>query len=86
MEFPRVCAGIVHDWIYASHAVARDVADWIYRDICERVGIGIVCRNVEFRALRLFGGAAWRSHGEDDQREARALGWLEIGGVYIIKP
>lgn len=80
MEVPRVAAALAHDWLYAAHVTDRKTADMIYRVICRRVRIGRVRSGVEYRALRYFGGKAWKSHGKDDQIFARAHGALELEG------
>lgn len=78
LEVPRIAAALAHDWLYASHAVDRATADAIYREICRMVGIGWLRRGVEYGALRLFGDAAFRAHGPNDQYSANQLGSLEI--------
>jgi len=78
MEVPRVAAALGHDWIYASHLVDRATADAIYREICRMVGIGWLRRGVEYRTLRLCGGAAWYSHGQSDITFARSHGAIEL--------
>ena len=61
---PRVAAALAHDWLYASHVVDRETADKIYRELQKVLGIGCFSRNTEYYTLRLFGGAAWRSHND----------------------
>jgi hypothetical protein len=78
MEVPRVAAALAHDWIYASHAVDRKTADAIYREICRKLRIIWLRRSVEYRTLRLVGGAAWYSHGPSDVTFARSHGAIEI--------
>lgn len=78
LEVPRVAAALAHDWLYASHAVGRADADAIYREICRMVGIGWLRRGVEYLALRLCGGAAWRSHGNNYITFARSHGAVEL--------
>ena len=78
LEAPRVAAALAHDWLYASHAVDRTVADAIYREVCRMVGIGWLRRGVEYLALRLCGGAAWWSHGQSDITFARSHGAVEL--------
>lgn len=78
MEVPRVAAALAHDWLYASHAVDRKTADAIFRKICRMVGIAWIRRAVEYRTLRIFGAAAWYSHGPKDIISARSHGAIEI--------
>ena len=78
MEVPRVAAALAHDWLYAAHVCDRATADMIFREVCKLVGLGAIRRNVEYYALRVAGGAAWKSHGAADQEFARAHGALVI--------
>ena len=71
MEVPRIAAALAHDWLYAAHVTSRETADKIFLALCERVGIGALRRRVEYTALRMFGGAAWDSHGAADISFAR---------------
>ena len=80
MSVPRVAAALAHDWLYAAHVCDRAVADEIYRILCKRVGISGFCAGTEYYTLRLFGGSAWKSHGEEDQNAARKCGMLVLEG------
>ena len=84
MEVPRVAAALAHDWLYAAHVCDRATADEIFREVCKLVGLGAIRRNVEYYALRVAGGAAWKSHGAADQEFARAHGALVINGKTLI--
>lgn len=53
-------AGCVHDWGYRGN-LPRDVADKVYREILEGMGMGKVRRNARYRALRLFGGSSYKA-------------------------
>lgn len=83
MEVPRVAAALAHDWLYAAHVCDRATADEIFREICRMVGVGWVRRQTEYTALRWCGGAAWRSHGADDESFARAHGALALEGKLL---
>lgn len=83
MEIPRVAAALAHDWLYAAHVCDRALADAIYRAICLAVGMSSIRAGVEYRALRLFGSSAWKSHGVADQTSARALGHLVLDGSVV---
>ena len=80
MEVPRVAAALAHDWLYAAHVCDRATADEIFREVCKLVELGAIRRNVEYYALRVAGGAAWNSHGAEDQEFARAHGALVLDG------
>lgn len=80
MEVPRVAAALAHDWLYAAHVCDRATADEIFREICRMVGLSALRYNTEYWTLRVAGGAAWKSHGADDQEFARAHGALMLDG------
>ena len=62
-----------------ADASRRYVMPALYPDI---IWYGILSsvstRTVEHRALRLFGGSAWRSHGAADQDRAADLGTITL--------
>lgn len=74
---PRVAAALAHDWLYASHAVDRETADEIYRELQKILGIGFFSRNTEYYTLRFFGGAAWKSH-DDSTHIANQFGVIKV--------
>lgn len=74
---PRVAAALAHDWLYASHAVDRELSDKIYRELQKVLGIGFFSRNTEYYTLRLFGGAAWKSH-DDSTHIANQFGVIKV--------
>lgn len=78
LEAPRIAAALAHDWLYAAHVCDRKTADLIYRTILCVVGFAPWRATIEYAALRLAGGAAWRSHGADDEKFALAHGALAI--------
>ena len=84
MEVPRVAASLAHDWLYAAHVCDRATADMIFREICRMVGLSALRYNTEYWTLRVAGGAAWNSHGLEDQEFARAHGALVINGKTLI--
>ena len=82
MEIPRLAAALAHDWLYASHKTSRETADMIYRAICRKMGISALRAAVEYRALRMFGGGAWKGHIADEAF-ARTHGALFVNGSLI---
>lgn len=74
MEVPRVAAALAHDWLYAAHVCKRAEADQVFKVLCKMVELSAVRIAVEYSALKWFGGAAWRSHGPNDEAFARARG------------
>lgn len=71
-------AGVVHDYLYRNGGtqgwkrgdpgMRRSDADAIHRRILELTGASWVLRAVSYRALRLFGGGAWREVGRRADR------------------
>ena len=80
LEAPRVAAALAHDLLYALKVCERKTADMVYREICRMVGIGKVCRNVEYAALRACGWVAWNGHTEKDRDFAREHGAFVLEG------
>ena len=74
LETPRIAAALAHDWLYAAHVCKRAEADQVFKVLCKMVELSAVRIAVEYSALKWFGGAAWRSHGPNDEAFARALG------------
>lgn len=81
LEAPRFVAALVHDWLYAAHVTTRAEADAIYRAILRAVGVAGWRCAIEYAALRLAGGAAWKSHGPEDRTAARLVGYIEFDNV-----
>lgn len=82
-EVPRVAAALAHDWLYTAHLTDRKMADQIYRVICLAVKMSKARATIEYDALRLFGGSAWKSHGAADEAAARSHGHLVINGQVV---
>lgn len=56
-------AGVIHDYLYRTPAgLSRETCDTIHRRILELTGASWFKRQSAYRALRLFGGAAWEAH------------------------
>lgn len=54
-------AGAVHDWLYASHLVDKDVADRIYQEALIAYGIDPFYADMRWRAVRDYGSGAYES-------------------------
>lgn len=83
LQYPRVIAGIPHDWLYKAHITSRRVADAIFREILVDLGFPIWKAWVEWFALRLFGWFAWLSHDEMDNEAGVNEGLLNVNGQDI---
>jgi len=59
MESPRICAAIVHDWLYdvGGDDADRKTADVLYKDYNIALGMTKFTAIVEYHAIRLFGGS-----------------------------
>ena len=66
-DSPRIIAALAHDYLYAKQPVARKAADQIYRDMQIMLGISAWKARIEYRALRWFGGIAWRNAQKEVQ-------------------
>jgi hypothetical protein len=53
-------AAVIHDYLYTSHTVPRDVADAVLREASAVTGVPGWRRWSMWAAVRLFGGAAWK--------------------------
>lgn len=74
----RLPAATVHDWLYASHAVPRFVADLVFFRLLLANGMPPIRALADWWAVARFGASAWASHGEDEQRRARERGSIHI--------
>jgi hypothetical protein len=52
-------AGTIHDKIYGSHEVERDIADQVLREMLLIEGAPEAEADAFFEAVRLFGGSHW---------------------------
>ena len=53
---------IVHDWLYRTCGLGcydREDVDRLFRDIMKDEGVSAWRREVAYRGVRIFGGAAW---------------------------
>ena len=82
----RLPAATAHDWLYASHAAAKWVADLVFLWLLLRNGFPPVAAIADWWAVARFGGGAWRSHGPDENRRTRPLGGLSLFGLPICQP
>ena len=64
-----VDAALVHDYLYVVQKIEnvwieRATADDVFRDICERAGMGFIKRRICYRGVRLGGWAAYNPRAE----------------------
>lgn len=52
-------AAVIHDYLYSSHLVPRDVADSVLREASAITGVPAWRRQMMWAGVRLFGGSHW---------------------------
>jgi len=52
---------VIHDYLYTSKEMGRDRADYFFLLMMKELGVGAIKRRVMHRAVRMFGGFAWRN-------------------------
>lgn len=57
---PWSAAAVLHDWLYSTHQVSRKDADGIFLRVMLASGTKLWRAAVAYRAVRIFGGSAWR--------------------------
>lgn len=55
-------AAWIHDELYWAQWTTREEADRVFREAMEFSGVGMIARATIYRAVRLFGGFAWRAN------------------------
>lgn len=62
-------AAVVHDELYTTGEATREQADAVLLEAMETEGVGFFTRHTIYRAVRLFGWAAWNEHRKDDMKK-----------------
>tara|TARA_R110000824_G_scaffold14186_1_gene60621 strand:+ start:137 stop:529 length:393 start_codon:yes stop_codon:yes gene_type:complete len=57
-----LCAGLIHDWLYRTGKVTRQLADQIHRHVMRSHGVGAYRSGKMHLALRCVGWIAWKQH------------------------
>ena len=73
-----LAAALVHDWIYASHALWKWLADLIFYALMRRYGVPRRKAIAFWWAVSRFGADAWYGHDGVDNAFARAKGSWRI--------
>jgi hypothetical protein len=55
-------AALIHDGLYASEIIPRDVADDLFLEMMETLGVKSWRRKLMYQAVRIGGGAVWKKH------------------------
>lgn len=64
MEGNYVPGAVIHDGLYASQKVSKEVADTIFLDIMKQSNVGYVKRTSMYLAVKVFGGKDWKEANE----------------------
>ena len=64
-----VVASLIHDALYASQKLPRELADDIFLDLMKQHEVGYLKRQTMYYAVRIAGWYAWRKHEEPEIEE-----------------
>ena len=53
-------AALVHDVLYASQKVSKQISDKIFLDIMKQSNVGYIKRTSMYLAVKIFGGKDWK--------------------------
>ena len=53
-------AAVIHDFLYDQQFTTRRTADKLFNQAMKDEGVGTYHRRIIYRAVRLFGGLAWK--------------------------
>lgn len=63
-------AAVIHDYLYFTGQVPRAEADAVFLTLMERLGVPAWKRSIMYRAVRIFGKAAWNTRRQHDKATA----------------
>ena len=55
-----VVASLIHDGLYASQKVSKEISDKIFLDIMKQSKVGYMKRTSMYLAVKMFGGKDWK--------------------------
>lgn len=58
-------AAVLHDWLYTTHEVPRDVADAIFREALVLCGVSKWQAYLMWLGVRVGGASSWNAPGQD---------------------
>lgn len=58
-------AAVLHDWLYTTHEVPRDVADAIFREALVHCGVSKWQAYLMWLGVRVGGASSWNAPGQD---------------------
>jgi len=75
-QAPRVTAALMHDWLYTTHQVPRDVADRMFYEAMLLCGCKKSDAKRDYDCVRMFGGFCWGNNTYEDIEHATKIGRL----------
>ena len=64
-----VVASLIHDGLYASQKLPRELSDKIFLDLMKQHKVGYIKRQTMYYAVRSAGWYAWKKHEEPEIEE-----------------
>lgn len=79
-------SAVVHDFLYSQYnetGINRTLADRIFLCIMKELGVGIIKRNVMYRAVRMFGEMSWKSKlSNEGYRDTAIIDKTDEANIY----
>jgi len=60
---------IVHDYLYHTGYYHKDTADKIFLEAMTSINVSPLVRQTMYRAVKMFGFAAWNAHRENERTD-----------------
>lgn len=74
---------LIHDALYATWYLPRDISDKILYDTIRYAGMGWIKSNIVYHAVRTFGGSAWKGHVTDKKTDDITYKYLAKSRDYV---
>lgn len=62
----KMAAAVIHDYLYRTHLVSKDIADRIFLEAMVELNIPVWKRQIMYYAVRIFGNRAWNKSYKGD--------------------
>lgn len=66
-------AAVIHDWLYKSQTTTKAVADLIFLEAMEMLGVPLTTRQILYHTVQFAGAAAWDAHTAEADRWRRLV-------------
>lgn len=70
-------AGVIHDVMYATHALSRGESDSLFKEVMKIYGVPLYKRIPMWAAVRAFGWIAWVRKSAESAEDARDMLCIE---------